>query len=134
MIEVNLYIVGHLIGALAMLHLADEEVDELCGIDANNEAKVKELFRRFLVPEFESFEPKNKQRLKEALKYLLCFGNDDLFQLVTNMNEPPFEFPDPPIKYFIWLWEELFDDESYKIENINQYIVNNKFGTNNYFE
>lgn len=134
MTEVNLYIVGHLIGALATLNLADEEVDELYEIDANNEAEVKENFRRFLVPEFDNYELKIKQRLKEALKYLLCFGDEESFQLVKNMNEPPFNFPNPSKQYFIWLWEVLFDDESYKIENIDEYVVNNKFGTINYLE
>lgn len=134
MIEVNIYIVNSLITLLAGLALSDEEVEELYAINPNDEIKVKEAIKHFIVPGFDAYPPKVKERVKEALKYLLNTTDEGSIKLVTNMNEPPFEFPTPVINYFIWIWEVLFGEESYKIENIDEYIVNNKFGTIYYLE
>ena len=135
MIVVNLYFVESLVDNIASLNLSDEEDTNLRQqIDPNNELDVKKIFKEWLVPIYKRWGTSTKLKLKESLRYLLNSNDDDLFDLVAGGNEPPFEFPEPLINYFIWLWEVLFGNESYRIENLDEYVVNNQFGTINYLE
>ena len=127
MIEVNLDLINSLICTIATLNISDEEVAELSEIDPNNEQQVRAVFRQYLTPRFSDFGPRSKVRLKESLKYLLNCKDGKLLDYVSG-EEPPFYLPDPPIKYFIWLWEELFDKENYLVTDLSQYKANNKFG------
>lgn len=135
MIDVNLYVVESLIDNIASLNLSDEEDTNLRKkINPNNETEVKIIFREWLIPEYKRWGIKTQFKFKESLRYLLYSNDEKLFNFVAGGNEPPFEFPQPLRNYFIWLWEVLFAEENYKIENITEYVVKNEFGAMNYLE
>lgn len=62
--------VADVIGSLAMLNLADDEVDELLEINANNEIEVNLIIKKFVISEFNNNSEIFKVKFKSALKYL----------------------------------------------------------------
>lgn len=99
----------------------DEEVTKYNNIIPNNEAEVKEIIEVVLKPFFESAPMEFRHEAKKSLSYYLTTDKID-FERTFNSNLMPFDHPTIAKQFFLWLWEVLFNDESYDIKNIETYI------------
>lgn len=102
---INPYLVGAVLEPF--LFLESEETASIAAINPEDEIRVRDCMRRLLVPYFFAFDDKSKSTIKDSLGYMLLQGSDK-WETLFAMNQCPLTLPDPPRKFFEWLWDELF--------------------------
>jgi hypothetical protein len=114
--------------------LADDDaaVEAYRSLDPNDPAQVRQVIRRELVPHFAELADKGKERARLALSYYLSLPGIN-FEDVFEAGLPPFDPPDDPRLFFLWLWEEIFPGESYEFGDPREVkIVSDVYETNRY--
>lgn len=99
-------------------------------IDPNDEHEVKEVIRRYIVPQINNMDENLRKRCELSLRYFLTTRSapfEDLFEALL----PPFDPPENPIKFFEWLWEVWYPGEDYHLESPECYIEDNRFEASN---
>lgn len=98
--------------------------------DSNSETMVKSMIRGLVLPHYESSCPVTKSGIKISLMFILtrCSMNDPkysskFFAWLIEDAMAIFPPPDPAEKFFIWVWEVLFPNESYLLPNSDDYLV-----------
>lgn len=89
------------------LFLETDAAETAASIDPSDEGEIRNCIRQLLVPYFLRFDEKSKSMIKDSLGYMLSQGSDKWENLLS-MNQSPLSLPDPPEKFFEWLWDELF--------------------------
>lgn len=109
-------------------HPADVN-ERLIAIDANSQTQVTEVIRERIVPMWRRLDDRSQPIVKESLRWLLN-EPQEAFEL---QRESPWEYlfysvglyslglPDDPKQFFIWLWHELFGNETFLIDDFSQY-------------
>lgn len=99
----------------------DDRTEMLSKIDGNNEKVVKSIILSEIKPYYESRNDAYKASAKRSLSYFLT-TNTINFGRIYDSCLIAFDHPTDPKLFFLWVWEILFPNESYVIEDIEQYI------------
>jgi hypothetical protein len=103
------------------LFLGADAAEAAASIDPSNEAEIRNYIRQLLVPYFSRFDEESKLLIKDSLGYMLSQGSDK-WENLFSMNQSPLALPDPPEKFFEWLWDELFGKTPHLDGPIENYI------------
>ncbi|OCX50843.1 hypothetical protein BEL04_19135 [Mucilaginibacter sp. PPCGB 2223] len=99
----------------------DEMVKHYWDIDHNDENTIKEVIKSVVKPFFETnYSLLFRETVKETLAYHLSANKID-FAGLFNGQLHPFDHPTNPKLFYVWIWEVLFDGESYGILNLDEY-------------
>ncbi|MGF2686380.1 hypothetical protein ACQUWM_07780 [Marinobacter sp. DUT-3] len=86
--------------------------DELKEVDPSNEGQMLEVFKRFIVPEYEVLDDMSKSLIKSRLFDLLSDPKSD-YQVILDAVEMPFEPVEEPRNFFSLLWFALYGERFY---------------------
>ena len=100
----------------------DEAMKYYLDIDLCTEEQYKVIIRENLVDDFNHLNEEIKEKAKLALSYYLSKPEID-FDRVFDSLLPPCDLPENSRDFFVWLWEELYGDESYKISEFEIFKV-----------
>jgi hypothetical protein len=120
--QVNPYYLETILHPIA--GLADGDDDDIIiykDLDPNNENEVKRKITEILKPYFEGFDKDSQEKIKISLSYYLTKSSID-FGAIFDSLLLPFESPENPKNFFIWVWEVFFSKEDYHLNNTDQYI------------
>lgn len=117
---VNPYLVAAILEPC--LFLESDEAASIAAVDPEDEVAVRDLVRRLLVPYFLEFDEKSKALIRDSLGYMLLQGSNK-WEALFAMNQCPLALPDPPRKFFEWLWDELFHANICLAGPIDEYVV-----------
>jgi hypothetical protein len=125
---VNPYFLHTLLEPITGLADDDDAVIQYRSLDPNDEGSVRQVIRELIVPHARSMPDKLCERVKLAYRYYLSkelsAENDVRFDRVFDSILPPFDAPDDPRQFFIWIWEECFPGESYGLADLENYTEN----------
>jgi hypothetical protein len=124
-IKINPWFVHALLSPLAGYADIDVDgVDEYRNVDPNNEMAIKKIIRDVFLPFYKNRNTLEFcEQMKNSLKFYL---STNLFDWERKFNSCllPFDHPDNPRDFFVWIWEEWHPDERYQISNVSDYSVN----------
>jgi hypothetical protein len=119
------------LGPLDGLAEIEEEVNKYATLDPNDPIAVRNIIRDLIVPYVTSLPFSVIDSVKIAYRYYLSEKKID-FEGAFYGGLPPFDAPDEASKFFVWIWEECFPDEDYRISDLESYVV--KGGPNDVME
>lgn len=122
--QVNIHFVTALLDPLVGGADDDAEVARYRRLDPDNEKDVRDVIRNRLKPHFERFDEASKEMATRSLQYFLSKGHTDLARLYDSCLLP-IAAPSDPRRFFVWLWEELFGNLPFRVENLSQFQENN---------
>jgi len=117
---VNPYFLNELLSPITGLTDDDEAVILYQNMNLNDEAQYRKIIKDLFKPHFNGISEIVQQKSKLALSYYLSKDNYD-FEGVFESCLPPFDPPKNPRDFFVWLWEELFGNEDYKISDVESF-------------
>jgi hypothetical protein len=120
MIRVNPYFLHTSLEPLSGLADDDEAVTQFRDLDPNNEQEVRSLIRRMILPHLLTLSPRNLERIKLAYQYYLS-KTESNFERVFYSVLPPFDAPDEPRNFFLWVWKEWFPTEDFQINFLDRF-------------
>lgn len=120
---VNPYFLHTLLEPLTGLADDDDAVAEYADLDPNDGEQVREVIRKLIVPHARSLTPAVLERVQLAFRYYLTKPSSN-FGRVYDSNLPPFDAPNDPRKFFVWVWEECFPEERYDLVDVGGYMEN----------
>ncbi|MEO3943963.1 hypothetical protein [Gorillibacterium sp. CAU 1737] len=123
MVSVNPYFISDLLSPITGLADDDEAVEKYRDIDTSVDNHYREIIRLEIKTYYDCLSNENKEKVKGALNYYLSTSEID-FERVFESCLPPFDPPKDARNFFIWVWEELFEGENYKITNKAEYVIN----------
>jgi len=115
----------NLLGPLAGLADDDDAVAKYRTLNTNDKAQVTEVIRELILPNYRSLNHDEQVSLKLCLRYYLS-KPDSRLDRVFNSILPPFDPPTNARDFFLWTWEVLFPGEEFKLENWQEYDVDNR--------
>lgn len=125
MTKVNEWILRSLLDPLGgTADIDDDKSDQLQQIGNNNKAEVKEIIIKHIKPFFESKSDEFKKKAKDSLSFFLTTDQTD-FGYLFDSCLIAFDHPNNPKDFFIWIWEILFPNESFKIDNTENFLIEN---------
>lgn len=102
----------------------DEDVQlPFAHIDPNNESEMRGVIRKHFIPYLRRIDTESISRLKQAYRYYLSSENIPWGGVFDSMLLP-FDHPDNPREFFLWIWEECFPGEEWRIDDLDRYSVN----------
>ena len=119
------FLLHQLLAPLSGMADSPESVDEFRTYDPDDATQMKLLIRRYLLPHFVNLDSAEKDYSKLCLMYYLS-KPDAHFDRVFDSLLLPFMSPSNPRDFFIWIWEVFFGQEPYRLQNLDQYVVDNR--------
>jgi hypothetical protein len=119
---VNLSFIDVLFDPVAGLADDDEAMRRYRSLDPDDEAAIRAVMRELLVPYVSTWTEPARAMARLGLAYGLSFRRDVLADRFYSML-PPFGLPDPPDRFFEWLWDELFGPDSWRLSDPDRYRV-----------
>jgi hypothetical protein len=122
--KVNPYMIRDILGPLG--GTADYENDEtlkLYDVPRNNEKEVKVVIANYIKPFFDRRNNEYKEYAKRSLAYYLTFENDFL-ESIYDSCLIALSPPDNISHFYVWIWEVLFGEESYRLDDRSKYCEN----------
>ena len=119
---VNPYFLHSLLDPLTGLADDDEAMEEFSEFNSNDTSASRELIRKMIVPHCESMGAAIRERVQLAYRYYLSVDSSD-FERVFESVLPPFDPPENPRDFFVWIWEECFPQEPYQLFDVADYVV-----------
>jgi hypothetical protein len=98
----------------------DVQTAEYLPVDPNDEARVRAIIRKEVLPAFPRLRPEFQRQAKLALAWTLSFDRPRLGLLFYDLLLPV-RSPDDTAMFFEWLWDELFPGEDYHLFNPQDY-------------
>ncbi|GAB2700586.1 hypothetical protein GCM10027037_26790 [Mucilaginibacter koreensis] len=121
MIEINSAYIGYFTGLLTGGADDDDMVLKYWNIDCNDESTIKAIISEMIKPYYEgNYSAVFKFKAKTSLSYYLTTNRID-FSEEFNSKLIPFDHPDDAKLFYIWIWEVLFENEDYIIEDVSLY-------------
>jgi len=117
--KVNTAFLNYLTGPMNGGADDDDMVKEYIDLDANNELLVKEIIKSRLLPNYLSRSPIFKKKLKIALSYSLSSTTHWGSQYDSVLL--PFDHPDDPRLFYLWIWEVFFPKERFMIDKCGDF-------------
>lgn len=122
MIIVNPYFLHDLMSPITGLGDDDKVVSYYRKMGTISEAQYRKIINEMFIDYYNSIDEDKKKKSKTALSYYLSKPDFD-FERVFESCVPPFDPPADARDFFMWLWEELFKDESYLISDFQSYRI-----------
>jgi hypothetical protein len=119
---VNPYFLNDLMSPITGLGEDDEAVSFYGEMGIISEDQYRKIINEKFVDYYKSLDKDKQQKLKIALSYYLSKPDSD-FERVFESCLPPFDPPANARDFFVWIWEELFKQESYMISDLKSYKV-----------
>lgn len=119
---VNPHFLDVFLGPITGLADDNESIEYYKDVELRTEAQYKAVIKETLVEHFHNLEEVVKKKAKISLSYYLTKPAVD-FERVFYSLLPPFDAPSDPRDFFVWIWEELFIGESYKLADVDSYKV-----------
>lgn len=119
---VNPYFLLDLLGPITGRGDDDEEVEKYKYIDSSDETHYKIIIKEIFVDYYLGLTKHNQGKAKLALSYYLSKSDLD-FERIFESCLPPFDPPNDPRDFFVWIWEALFNGESYEIDPSEKYKI-----------
>lgn len=104
---VNIFVLHNLLGEL--LSLNDDQVHYLMTVDNHDPLVLRSLIRRYIAPNFESYNDVSKEVIKASLEYFLA-NPEDVIERVLPSCQVQIEPPSGRY-FFLMIWQELFGQE-----------------------
>lgn len=122
---VNPYFLHSLLAPLAGLADDDEAIIRYRDFNPNDEPSVRQVIRELLVPHARTLSGAVRDRVKLAFRYYLTKElspeRDVRLDRVYYSILPPFDAPDDPRQFFLWVWEECFPGEKCHLNDLDNY-------------
>ena len=119
----NLYLIGHILGPIGGTADYDQGWEKFKDVNGNNEQSLKKIFQEEILPYFITRGRNYKEQFKDTLAYYLSTDRAD-FSYEFEACLIAFDPPDEPKSFYIWLWEVLFPNDSYKINDEQEFLEN----------
>lgn len=119
---VNPWYLHVLMDPLAGLADNDDAVLKYRSLDPNSEVAVRLVIRELICPYLTGINALCLSRVKLAMRYFSATPNFPWDRLYES-DLPPFDPPDDPRDFFVWVWNECFPGESIAIDNLDDYEV-----------
>ncbi len=119
---VNSHLVESLLMPLAGEADSDDQIILFASIDVNNEFEMKEVIRKYLLPDFKQASKTYQDQVKLSLAYFLITEKIDFERIIQSLLLP-FDPSHHGKKWFVWIWEVFFNKEEYSLSDISKYIV-----------
>jgi len=102
--------------------LADDDayIGTFDWLNPNDEAAMRGLIREHFVTSANTMHPRIRERVLLTYRYFLSKPYDDWGDLFDS-NLFPFEHPDDPRDFFLWLFQECFPTEAWLLPNWETY-------------
>jgi hypothetical protein len=113
---VNYEIFGSFFGCLGS---AEHTAGKPFGIDGNDEARIKELFRTHLVPAFSKMLPENRARTYWTFRYYLTTRSAPITAIRDSVQDLSLEMPTDEWEFIRWIWEVLWAGEDYHLGDLS---------------
>lgn len=96
--------------------LAEDEVESVyyMSVPPQTEEDYRKIINERLKEPFYQKEEKKRKLANLALRYYLSHPTID-FEGVFESILPPFDPPNPPRDFFLWIWEELYGGKEYRV-------------------
>ena len=120
---VNPYFLHTLLEPITGLADDDSSVQAYAELNPNDESQMRALIREVIVPHAFSLSGSMTERVKLAYRFYLS-KPDANFERVFYSNLPPFDAPNDPRQFFLWIWDECFSGEDFRLANPEDYIEN----------
>jgi len=120
---VNPYLLHTLLEPITGLADDDASVQAFAKLDSNDESEMRAIIRNMIVPHALSLSRDAMKRVKLAYQFYLS-KPDSNFERVFYSNLPPFDAPDDPRQFFLWIWDECFVGEDFRLADLSKYIEN----------
>jgi hypothetical protein len=112
---INLHYVESLLMPWAGSAEEDDRHTEFDGLDPDDEGAIRRRIRADLVPYYERWDDRSKDKAKKALSFAMTFLDEEFFRGTFHGAMIVFEPRPPFLDIFEWLWEELFGDEDWRL-------------------
>jgi hypothetical protein len=114
---VNQYYLRELLGPLNTL--GDEDVRFIgCFVDPNDEAAVKDVLRKHVLPMCAELSKETLDHYTSALRYYLTTRSAPVTAFISAQQESPLRCPADPHSLFLWVWELLCPGEDYLVTDL----------------
>jgi hypothetical protein len=101
----------------------------MLSLNPNDEQTMRNFLRKRTVPCYQATGENFRTHVKESLRWMLSGGYErehpearfSGFEELFDDPETVLGMPDNPRDFYVWLWEELFGDESWQIKDWSRY-------------
>lgn len=102
----------------------------MLSLNPNDEQMMRNFLRKRTVPCYQATGESFRTHVKESLRWMLSGGYErehpeaqrsSFEDLFASDQESCIEPPDNPRDFYVWLWEELFGNEPWQIEDWSKY-------------
>jgi hypothetical protein len=121
--SVNPYFLHTLLEPITGLADDDGAVARYASLDPNDERSVRKVIRELILPHANSLKEAVRKEVRLAYRFYLSKPEAN-WGRVFDSNLPPFNAPNDPRLFFIWVWEECFLGESYDLADWDSYSEN----------
>jgi hypothetical protein len=105
---------------------ADIDDNPLEDLNPDNPADVAHLVANYLRPLFDGRHPLQQMRLKETFRYALNTFSESELEHDLDSILPPFRTPDDIRTFYERIWQAMFGDEPWRIEDFINYVVSDE--------
>lgn len=113
---VNWYIINDLLNPLGGSGDLDEKIYQYQNVNKNNKVEIKKIITDEIKPYYEESSEAYKISAKRSLSYFLTTNRLNFGRLYDSCLIA-FDHPDDARLFFLWIWEILFPNEDYYMEN-----------------
>jgi hypothetical protein len=117
----NYHYLDRIIGSLNTV--TDDEVSSIKSPD--DERGIRQVIRSRIVREFTSLDDETQLACKNSLRYFLTTGNAPFDNILADQQEWAIESSTDPKQFFIWVWQELFPSEDYRLTDTASWTERN---------
>lgn len=87
---------------------------------------VRQVIRTYIVPDFRSLTAASQLQARQSLAYFLTTDDAPFGKRLADLQDSPMAVGDDPVKFFRWLWSELFPNEDYHVETKGWQVHNSR--------
>lgn len=106
--------------------------DALLVKSSDDEQGFREVIRRFVKPYVYSFDEDSIGLCKDSLRYYLNTNSISFEDVFSNLQDAPIPYANNDRDFFVWVWEELFPNEDFKIESFADWKTSDVYPTIRY--
>lgn len=118
---VNENMVRDLLTPLAGSADLDEKIEEYRNVDSDNPITVKEIIAATIKPWYENRSEEYKAIAKRSLSYFLTTNRIN-YGYIYDSCLIAFDHPTDARDFFVWIWEMLFPEETYRLKDVKHYV------------
>ena len=105
-------------------------IERMLSLNYNDATAMRQLIGDLCVPYFNKASENFRTHVKESLRWMLSGGYERQYpeaeqsafeDIFDSDQDSCIGLPDNPRDFYIWLWEELFGNESWQIKDWSQY-------------